>query len=1144
MFAVCAFFAVGKANAQQVWGTTDVFVDTTLRRIHGYHATEVDFIAWQYYEPLVDGFIYDEFGNELDFNTDVDHTGFTAECTTESSYQPGRTYFVISDHYVGLLVFVEQPGGGGPAYWNPFGFGFSDLGGFIPFFGFGPGTGGYVVVQYIYLGSTGWQLDFFGEPHIDQIAPTSAPLDSNIELHFEGTNLGGNPSVNISGSGITKGQIIFSTETRLSLNISIAANAPPGDRSVSISTRGYTSNAKTFTVGDRTPHIDSINPSRGDAGSVVDVTISGTNFGINPAVFVTGGITAQVLSGSTTTQINSRFTIPSGTLAGDKQVTVFSNGLSGTGFQNPGGGSSTSNSVTFTVNATAAPRITDYSPKGAPLGTSIEINVAGENFGTSRTLVIGGQGVTVVSYTAVSDPDHQIVATLNIAENAETGDHSLRVSAGGQLSNSVNFRVGSASPVITSIVPPVGTAGTTVDVVISGRGFGTDPTVGVSGTGVNVTINQKNDTRIEATFQISSLAEAVLRLVTVTSQGINGSGFIASPGGNQSTSVPFDIKKAEVKITAMDKQFAPSVERLNITYQITPVGTIAPFARLEIFKKGDDKNPIFVDNNIPKTGTVQYSQNGTDPGWDGRDSNGNFIGAKGSPYTVKISIDDNANFTNNKKATKEFKVEMIVEASMPPAPPEPGRTPEPGTHKKKYNVIKAWNPNQAVTELDTPITLKISYKNKSGTPVAILAPYKVDWSYIDPDDTSSDRDVDDTPNGDDGNDNAPIANGGKSPRNGGTSIMWKAVTGFGFLINSQGQTATSDLSIVPGSNQGSTQIKFSSSAIGGDNYKLIATVKDGAGQAVGDPIEFEKWSVRKSLDFSAAFKMAGGADPEDYVTRDKVKGAFEGDGYTDYKLLNAVQPFPSPSPAPSPSNWFVPLLVPNQQETPTAQELADYAGTAEPAKTNAKNAITAKAQAWLSRNVLQITQTEDATVNALSPTGATVIGAKPRHPKYDGVKGDGRPSGSQRFYPTGITIHDADAQGTVIPNSPLIDPNLDWNQAPGDDDKTPPLTAGLEYDHVLANGTVIKIAFLFKLPPAPNPETQAFLEQAKIITGRHELGHASDHVLFAPTGVTDPKERDHFTAGLMHKFAESSATSPGKDKFHGDSIKRLRGWTR
>ena len=1109
LLAVCAFFAVEKANAQQVWGSTDVLIDTNLRRIYGYHATEVDFIAWQYYEPLVEGFIYDQFGNELDFDSDVNHTGFIAEAFTESSYQPGRTFYVISDHYVGLLVPAPSPEGGGPAYWNPFGFGFSGPGGFFDFWGFGPGSPGFVVVQYIYLGSTGWELEFFGEPRIDQISPTSAPLDSNIELHFEGVNLGGNPSVNISGSGVTTGQIIFSTETRLSLNISISANAPTGNRSVTISTRGYTSNAVTFRVGDQTPHIDSINPSRGNAGSVVDVTISGRNFGINPAVNVTGGITAQVLAGSTTTQINSRFTIPSGTASGDYSVTVFSNGLSGSGFQNPGSGSATSNSVPFTVNATAAPRINDFAPKSGQLGTTVEVNVMGENFGTSRTLVIGGQGVTVQSYTSVSDPDHQIVATLNIAANAEVGDHSLRVSAGGQLSNSVNFRVGDPSPVISSINPSSGVAGTTFPVVISGSGFGSDPSVAVSGNGVSVTINQKSNTNIQATFQIAATAEAVMRQVTVTSRGVNGNGFTQTPGTNQSATHPFDIKKAEVKIIFMDKQFAPGAERLNITYSITPVGTEAPFARLEIFKKGDDRNPIFVDPNIPKSGTaIQYQGQDGSAGWNGKDSNGNFIGAKGSPYTVKVSISDNAGFVNPKSNKKTFKLQMFVETSIapttPPNPPTPA--PTPGTHKREYNIIKNWR--SILTELSTNVTVKVQFLSKDGTTKKGTAiPFKVDWRFDDVDDTSDDSHID--PQGSQGNDNAEVVEGGKR---GGTDDMWKVVTGFNATVNTGGQTANSDMA-TSGQDIGSTKISFLSSAIGGDNYKVFATIKNGS--EIIEELRFEKWSVRKTLPFTGAYQISGGTDLRNFVRESVVEDAFNGEGYTDYSFdpvtIHQVAP-------PNTSEYLVEMLPPKplsdpSPELPTQTELNDYENGTAQAKANAKALIEAKAQRWYERNLDHITTKLTEFLNSIDPTSDSVVGGNLYFYKYNG-----RNSGRTDFYPDGIQITEKTRATPKVATGVVFDPDTLW-KAPNASGQPAP-DQGFETQRGLH-----KICFVFS--NVPN-------QDRKQKVGRHEIGHASDHVLFGFATDPNPNERDHWTDGLMHRTALTPDFAP-------DSILRLRG---
>jgi hypothetical protein len=1140
----CAFFATSKANAQQVWGTTAFTIEPNTRQLIGYHATEVDFIAWLYYEPYVEGFIYNRFNQVLDFDSDLDEVGRVAEAHTQITYQPGETYFVISDHYVGLIIFVPQPPtGDGPAYWNPFGFGFSGPSGFELFWSFFSGPPGYRTVQFIYLGSTGWRLDFFGVPHIDQISPSSGPLDTTIEVNFSGSNFGINPTVNISGTGVTPGQIEFSTDDRLTLFFHIAANAPIGQRSVTISAHGYTSNSVQFNVGDPTPHITSINPSRGDAGSVVDVTILGTGFGTNPVVNVSGGINATVLAGSGNQQINSRFTIPATTLPGDHQVTVFSNGVNGTGFISGGGSSSTSNSVTFTVNSLAAPRIINFSPQSGQLGTTIEINVIGENFGNNGTLQIGGQGVTVQSYTPVSDPDHQIVATVNIAENAETGNHSLRVSAGGQLSNSVNFLVGDRSPVITSITPPFGFRGTPpIQVLITGRGFGSNPTLTISGTNVNITINQTSDTRIDATFQISSLAEVTTRIVTVTSRGTDGNSFIQTPGATPTAQVPFDIRRADVKIDLMDDRFAPSVERLDIIYTIKPPGVTAPFARLEIFKK-NDKTPIFRDDSIAKTGTsIPYTQDGQ-RGWDGKANqgpdSGKYIGPEGSPYKVVISIADNPAFTNSKKDDDSFRIERVIETSMPAPPPLPGHNPQPGRDDREYDIVKPWRPGVTVNELSTEITLKVRYRNKSGDLVGTVIPFKVAWSFTDPDDTSDDNSVIDT-NGNSENDNATVAEGGKR---GGTSAMWKVVAGFTASIDSSGQTASSDVSTI-GLDLGTTKIAFLSSAIGGDNYKIKAQV-NADGRPVKE-IEFKKWSVRKRLDFNEGYQMAGGVDLDDYIAVNRVRGAYEGEGYTDY-TLGPIRPFPTPSPGPSPSaspsDYLVSLLPPiplsdptgvqddPAAELPTNQQRADYLGPAGAAQTAARNAITDKAQRWFDRNRLEIARVEQATINAVNPTGSVIIGCKKYHPKYDGVEGDGRPSGSTPYYPDGIVIHARNDNGTFITGS-NIDPNKDWSR-PNE------ATEALEFPRTI-NGVPARVIFIFEvqLPPT-SPVTAA----RKPIVGRHEIGHASDHVLFGPPNVTDDRERDHWTSGLMERASGQTlpARPDGDPNFAKDSILRLRG---
>jgi len=1085
MLALCAFVAVNKTNAQTVYGISGFDYDENTHQLYGYHATQLDYYAWLYYDAYVEGFIYDRFGNELDFDSDLD-TGGLAEAYTQTTYSPGQTYYVISDHYVGAYYYIEEPGGG-IDYWNPFGFGFAGPGGgYGGLFGFSPGPEVYTTYQLYYLGWTGWEIIFAGEPHIDQMIPTSAPLGVSIEVNFSGTNFGVSPTINVGGSGVTVESITFTTDTRITAIFRIADNASTGNHSVSVTSNGYTSNSVNLMVGDRTPQITSINPSSGNAGDTVGVTITGTGFGSNPSVNVSG-INVSITSRGDQ-QITANFSIPSTATPGSHAVTVTSNGVGGSGFISGGGSSSTSNSVSFTVNAPAAPRIINYSPQSAQLGTNIEINIQGENFGTSGTVQISGSGVTVTGYTPVADPAHQIVAQVSIAENAPTGNRSITVVAGGLTSNSVNFQVGDRSPAIDTITPPSGIRGTTTEVVLTGHGFGTSPTLQISGTGVNITINSATDSRIVATFSISGLAEELLRTVTLTSRGVTGNGFTQTPGATPTAQKTFDINSARVKINSVDKRFAPSVERLNITYSITPTGFNAPVGKLEIFKNGDSTNPIYRDTSIATGGTnVPYSQNGQ-AGWDGvanmGQEAGRFMGPENSPYLVRITIASDGTFATKQMAEKSFAIEFDSLETTP-------------NYKNELNIIKpipAPNPEEIPKEIQAVIKLK----NKAGSGVATLVPFKLHWSFEDIDDTARKTGIDTDGQGDD---NAPAENHGKrittATPPGTISIMWKAVAGTTTTVDPAGQTAISDSIVTAGADQGTAKISFLSSIMAGDNYELKLEIKNKEGVLVKE-FKFKKWSVRKELEFTRFFKMQGGVDVKSVASRDNVDPAFSGDGYTDYRTGNTQTNL---SAAQSPE-FVVALLPPNPStdpqhpELPTQQELTDYASTNATVKAAAKAAIEAKAQSWVDRNtdknylggeVIKYAQSIGAPAFSL-------IGARYIHEKLDGRdKANGTP-----YYPAGIQINGTDGE--------KHDPDADWGEFEG--------------------GEAGNFALIF-LNTDP-------LERL-IVASRHEVGHASDHTLFGAG--------DHASSGLMHPNANQNNTFPfGDGNFNDSSILHLRGW--
>jgi hypothetical protein len=88
------------------------------------------------------------------------------------------------------------------------------------------------------------------------------------------------------------------------------------------------------------------------------------------------------------------------------------------------------------------------------------------------------------------------------------------------------------TPVINSITNQPWPAGLTTSFTIYGSGFGTNPSLTLSGTGItsyNI-VGTTSDTQINASVTVSATAPSQNVTVTVTSDGYNGSGFMGQPG--------------------------------------------------------------------------------------------------------------------------------------------------------------------------------------------------------------------------------------------------------------------------------------------------------------------------------------------------------------------------------------------------------------------------------------------------------------------------------------------------------------------------------------------------------------------------------------------------------------------------------------
>jgi hypothetical protein len=266
--------------------------------------------------------------------------------------------------------------------------------------------------------------------------------------------------------------------------------------------------AVEFQGGSGVGALTGISPATGAQGTVVTVTIAGTDLTLASAVNVSGtGITVGTLTVTATT-VTTTFTIAANATLSARNVTVTT----------PAG---TSNAVTFTVVAPPVPTLTSIAPATELRGTSVPVVLTGTNFVAGSTVVAAPaatgftiSGVTVISPTIID-------ATFTSTTVAAIGNVNIEVVTAGGASNTLSFAI--TGPVLTSISPTSNNRGTTgLAVTLTGTGLTGTTSVNFSGNGITVTnLVVNSNTSVTATINIAAFAPAGARNVTVTAPGGN-----------------------------------------------------------------------------------------------------------------------------------------------------------------------------------------------------------------------------------------------------------------------------------------------------------------------------------------------------------------------------------------------------------------------------------------------------------------------------------------------------------------------------------------------------------------------------------------------------------------------------------------------
>lgn len=249
-----------------------------------------------------------------------------------------------------------------------------------------------------------------------------------------------------------------------------------------------------------TPTVSSLSPSSATInGAAFTLTINGTNF--DSGATVKWGSTALTTTYVSSTKLTAA--VPASLLATAGAVVVSVTTSAGTSAYGA-----------FTVSQ-ALPSVTALSPTSVTAGSSgFTLSAAGANFDSSAKVNWNEAALTTTYVSATS-----LTATVPASLVANAGAATVTVSTTAGTSNNFTFTINAASPTISALSPPSGTAGSTV--TISGSHFGsTQGTVSIGGAAATVT--SWTDSSISATVP-SGLSTGSASLIVTTSGNLTAS---------------------------------------------------------------------------------------------------------------------------------------------------------------------------------------------------------------------------------------------------------------------------------------------------------------------------------------------------------------------------------------------------------------------------------------------------------------------------------------------------------------------------------------------------------------------------------------------------------------------------------------------
>ena len=302
-----------------------------------------------------------------------------------------------------------------------------------------------------------------GTPALLTLNPASGQVGQqnlNVQVTGQFTNFVQGTTQADFGAGISVNTVTVASATSLTANISIAANAALGDRTVTVTTATeVVSRTPGFTVTAGTPALLTVIPNTGQQGQQnLNVQLTGqfTHFvqGTTQVTFG-AGITVNTVTVASATGLTASISIAANATLGDRTVTVTT------------GAEVFSRTPGFTVTPGTPVLLTVSPNSGKQNQANLNVQVTGQftNFVQGTTEVTFGTGVAVNSLTVANAIS--LTANVTIANTAPVGHRTVAVTTGTEVVSLGNgFTVTPATtpapPTVTFATPANGLSITTL----------------------------------------------------------------------------------------------------------------------------------------------------------------------------------------------------------------------------------------------------------------------------------------------------------------------------------------------------------------------------------------------------------------------------------------------------------------------------------------------------------------------------------------------------------------------------------------------------------------------------------------------------------------------------------------------------------